>query len=226
MYSINLAKFSITDFVEILKSIDLLPGRRILLTEIEALKAAVDRLNINNLADLQILLKRKADYPKLAFELGISEDYLIVLNREISSYVSKPLKIDDINFFTSQEIVVLTNLSIKTTKDLYLKALNQSDRKLLSQQSKISIEKICEASGICDLLRVNGIGPSFARALTQIGIRSVSDYLNSQSTDILVKFESYVKTASDLKSKLGLKDIEYCKRFCRKLEIEMEISGI
>ena len=84
MYSLDLNKVSIEDFVEILKSIDLLPGRKILLTKIDELSSRLSEKNVHTLFELQRMLKRKSDYPKISSELNLSEEYLTVLNREVN----------------------------------------------------------------------------------------------------------------------------------------------
>ena len=58
MYLIDLQKISLDEFSGILKSVDLLPGRRILLNDLDQVIDRFKLQGINNLSDLQTLLKR------------------------------------------------------------------------------------------------------------------------------------------------------------------------
>ena len=91
MYSTDLEKISLEEFQEILSTIELLPGRKILLSGHSSLVESLKRKGIYHLGALQNLLKNKKRYPELSEEFSVSQDYLTVLNREINSYVAKPL---------------------------------------------------------------------------------------------------------------------------------------
>lgn len=222
MYSIDLTKFTLKEFGEILLSIELLPGRRILIDNLDRTLSKLTDLNIVTLSDLQRILKKKTDYASLSKKLSVSEDYLVVLNREINSYESKPLTLDKLEVLTSEEIQSLINIGIKTTKDLYEKCSKLTDRKAIITKTKIDENKLLTALEITDLLRVNGIGPVYALILNEIGIKSINDYLNMKSEEILIKYQSINEQKSNSKAKLGIKDIEYCKRFCKKLDKNIE----
>jgi predicted flap endonuclease-1-like 5' DNA nuclease len=222
MYSIDLTKFTLKEFGEVLHSIELLPGRRILLDNLDQTLPKLIGLNIVTLSDLQRILKKKSDYASLSKKISVSEDYLVVLNREINSYESKPLTLDKIEVLTGEEIQSLIDIGIKTTKDLYEKCSKAADRKTIIMKTKIDETKLSTALEITDLLRVNGIGPIYALILNEIGIKSINDYLNMNAEEILSKYQDLNEQKSYSRAKLGIKDIEYCKRFCRKLDKDIE----
>lgn len=222
MYGIHLNEFTLEEFSEILHSVDLLPGRRMLLDNLDRILFMLKDFNVATLADLQKALKKKSVYPSLAKRLSVSEDYLIVLNREINSYETKPLALDKIALFTEKEIRALTDIGIRTTKDLYEKGSKESGRQIIARTTKIAETRMTTALELTDLLRVNGIGPVFAHILNEIGIKGVADYLSLESDQILRRYQELNEWKSDSKAKLGLKDIEYCKRFCRKLDQDIE----
>lgn len=222
MYSIDLTKFTLKEFGEVLLSIELLPGRRILLDNLDQTLSKLIDINIVTLSDLQRILKKKGDYASLSKKIFVSEEYLVVLNREINSYESKPLTLDKIEVLTGEEIQSLIDIGIKTTKDLYEKCSKGADRKTILTKTKIDEKKLLTALEITDLLRVNGIGPVYALILNEIGIKSITDYLNMKSEEILSKYQNINERKSYSKAKLGIKDIEYCKRFCKKLDKDIE----
>jgi hypothetical protein len=219
MYSINLSKFTLDEFAEILRSIDLLPGRRVLLDNLQETVSALKRTGIKTLSELQSLLKKKSEYPSLTKKLPVDENYLVILSREINSYESKPLPLTKLDIFPPEEIKVLTEIGIKTTKDLYSNSLTPADIKALSEKVSISKTKLKRALELSDLVRVTGVGPVFARMLHESGIKSITDFQKTASDEILNR---YNETKGDLKITLGLKDIEYCKRFCEKLDIDIK----
>ena len=66
MYSVDLTKIKIKDFVKLLKSIDLLPGRKTLLNGLDEIILLFEKNNCVNLADIQKLLKNKNAYEELS----------------------------------------------------------------------------------------------------------------------------------------------------------------
>jgi len=218
LYSIDFNTFSLSDFISLLKSIDLLPGRKILLNGIDSIAKNLNKIGVTDLAQLQKLLKKKADYPKLAKELSTTSEYLVILNREINSYESKPLPLVKINLFSKTELSIFEKHNIKTTKDLFNQISIKSDRLSFSKLTKIDFLKLKNALQHVDLLRVNGIGPIYAKALVEIGIFNKDIYYKTSSEEIVKKYN----LESGTKPKLGLKDVEYCKRFCKKLNSDTE----
>jgi hypothetical protein len=167
---------------------------------------------------LRKLLKNKKHYPDLAKTLLVSMDYLTVLNREVNSYLSKPISLTKLDVFSSAELERLANSAIKTTQDLYEQAATPAYRQEIATRLALPPEKIMHALQLSDLLRINGVGPAYAAILWQIGLHSAADYLCYPSAEILARYQQ----ASLARAKLGLKDIDYCKRFCRKLDSEIE----
>jgi hypothetical protein len=207
-YTIDLAQISLAEFQAMLTSADLLPGRRILLDGLEAFIARLQQNGIGHLAALQKTLKDKKRYPQLAEAWGVGVDYLTVLNREINSYVSRPLSLAELDVFDAAELARLELAGLKTTKDLY--ECGAPD------QLHLPAETLSAALELCDLLRITGVGPAYARALRGSGIRSAADYRDMPSEEILARYQQ-TRVLHGLPN-LGLKDVEYCKRFCKKLQ--------
>ena len=165
MYSIDLRKISLDQFSELITGIELLPGRRGLLDNLDQIFEKIKLHGIKNLSDLQKLLKKKGEYAKLATEFKTTEAYLIVLNREINSYQSKRHDLSKINVFNKSEIEDLKKYEIKTTKDIYQKLQTKASRKNISELTNIVEAKFLIALQFSDLLRITGVGPLFAELL-------------------------------------------------------------
>ncbi|MCX6138637.1 MAG: DUF4332 domain-containing protein [Ignavibacteriales bacterium] len=222
MYSIDMKNFSIDEFSKILHSIDLLPGRKIHLNNLSQIISHLKKQGIQSLLDLQNLLKNKNEYKLLAKQLSVDEEYLAILNREVNSYESKPMNLEKINILTVKELKSLKDLGIRSTKELFEKCVNPRSRKKIIQVSNVNEEKILNALQIADLLRINGVGVVYAQILIEMGIKSINDYSKMKSEDILRKYQKVNHVKSLSKANLGIKDIEYCKRFCKKLDKEIE----
>lgn len=221
MYSVDLSKITVKDFVKLLKSIDLLPGRRILLSGLDDITLLFEKDGIKKLSDIQKLLKNKATYEEISKKYKTTKEYLTVLNREVNSYINKPIKLDEIPIILKQTILKLNKNGISTTKDLYDVYISIENRKKIIEQIDITKTELEEIIGVVDLLRVNGIGPVYAIVLNKIGIKSVKMYLETDSNIILEKFQKENKGNKYTKTDLGIKDVEYCKRFCKYLDQEI-----
>ena len=89
------------------------------------------------------------------------------------------------------------------------------------EKTGISINEMDQLLSLTDLLRINGVGPAYAMILFNIGIKSVKDYFETDSKEILEKFQNENKGNKYTKANLGIKDVEYCKRFCKYLDQEI-----
>lgn len=222
MYSIDLSKISLDDFKNIILSIDLLPGRRVLL---ENLPRVIEHLQGQEILDLEALRKRlqsKKNYHNLAETICVSVEYLTVLNREINSYVSKPISLAELGVFSDDELERLGQAGIKSTKDFYEQSLTPLARSQMEIRLLIPAQRILQSLWLADLLRINGVGPVYAKILVEIGIHSVEDYLRQDSGEILENYRNFGAGSQTTRASLGLKDVEYCKRFCRLLTTDIE----
>jgi Trp operon repressor len=221
MYSTNLERISLDEFQEILSTVELLPSRKFLLNGLSNLVETLKQKGIEHVAALQKLLKNKKLYPKLAEELGISLEYLTVLSREINSYESKPIPLSKLEVFSDTELKQLEKDELKSTKDLYERGLTPSERRALSNRLSIPQERIEMALELSDLLRITGVGPVYAKILREMGINNVSSLVKVDSQIAVEGYKRINEEKGYSKVNLGIKDIEYVKRFCKKLDLDI-----
>lgn len=220
MYSIDLTQISLDEFAELLLNTDLTPGRRILLNDLGGVMSRLRQAGIADIAGLQKLLKNKKQYPALAAQFQVDADYLTVLNREVNSYAAKSVPLNKWDVFSASELAQLATEGIKTSQDLYEACLTPSTRQALAECLHIPPGKLRAALELSDLVRINGVGPVYAQILREIGIHRTGDYQATASEEILAR---YLTLATEKGyPKIRLKDVEYCKRFCRKLDGDIE----
>lgn len=125
------------------------------------------------------------------------EDYLIILKREIGSLEQKPIPISSFTDINVTLISKLNDAGIKTSKDYFESNKPESD------------ELFC----LCNLVRINGVGPIAAKAFYDAGYKSVSDVACADATSMLEKVSNVNKIKQYYKANLGLKDMQFCIDF-------------
>jgi hypothetical protein len=89
--------------------------------------------------------------------------------------------------FTGAETKALSAEGIKTTKKLLERAAKAAPRRKLASASGISFGRLTELAALCDLLRVEGVGPSIARLLQASGVRHSGALRHQKAPGLLKK---------------------------------------
>jgi hypothetical protein len=221
-YFVDANKFPIDTFRKILKTKDILPGRIVLKDNLDERFDVLKTKGIRSLSDLLDTLKTKPKVDKFSKDTGLSVDYLTILRREANSYVSVPIRLNDLPFIGTDIIKKLELNGIKDSSQLVDSAAKYSDRVNLANKYKLAPDELLELVQLCDLVRITGVGPVFAKIIFDSGIKSVKEFLSFDPADL---FERLTKTNHDkglTKVKFSVKDIEYCIELGRFLPIEIE----
>lgn len=222
MYSINLNKITLDEFKNILLTAYLLPSQKLILNNLEQNIERLKNKGLSNLQDLHNLLKKKKNYSTIAENMKIDEDYLVILNRMVNSFIVKELPLAKIKIFSDQELTLLADKGITNTRHYYEAYMNAKYTTKAATIKNIPPEKMKYALHIIDLLRINGVGVDYAKILYEIGIKSVSDYNKTSSEIILQSFQELNKKKKLSKATLGITDIDYCRRFSEKLDCDLD----
>ena len=222
MYSTDLTAISLDAFEQTILTIDLLSSRKVLAEGISELVPELKRMGINTLEDLRGLLRDKKRYSELAVGLSVDEKYLTVLNREVNSYVSKPVPLAQLKVFTEPELERLHVARVRSTKALYERCTLPSDRQEIAVELDLDDERLEQALELSDLVRINGVGPAFAHFLSDVGIRSPSDFNSTAPLEILERYRQSVGDGVASGPELRLEDLEYCRRFSLRLGNDIE----
>lgn len=152
----------------------------------------------------------------------MSIDYLTILRREANSYVSVPVKLIDLPFVEIDLINKLDSKGIKDSKQLFDNAAIKKDRELLANRFKLPIDKLTELVQLCDLVRITGVGPVFARIIYDSNIHTVKEFLSIDSSDLYARLIITNDTKGLTKAKFTIKDIEYCIELGKDLPLVIE----
>lgn len=222
MYSTDLTSIDLDTFEETLLTIDLLPSRRILAEEISQVVPKLKKMGITDLERLRVLLGDKEGHAELAADLHVEVKYLTVLNREVNSYVSKTVSLSQLGVLEDEELERLRRSRIRSTKDLYERCSRVSDRRTIAGEHNLSGERLGRALELSDLVRINGVGPVFARFLNGLGERSPGDFNSADPCEILERHREAVDEGGPPGPELRLGDLEYCRRFSLHLDNDIE----
>lgn len=209
-YSIDLASISLSEFAKTLLTVELLPSRRVLADHIETIVPLLADRGIDDLAALKKLLADEGGNADLADELGVDIGYLKLLNREVNSYVSKPVPLAKLDSLSDDELAALKAVGIKSTKDLYAHSSSRADRVAVASETGIALERLDRALRLANLVRINGVGPAFARFVLEAGIAGPQDFLGQDLERMLADYEAHV---GDNAPKLRIEELEYVQRY-------------
>jgi len=169
-YHIDFNDFSLNDYVEYLSLTKLPPSRRILQENTILNFRLLQKVGINTLAET---LKAFNTKDKMKAFTDLSEEYLIILCRDIRSLQPKPVRLIDIPGLNQISLRKLESLGIKNTKAIFPYILDPASREMLHQESDIPSDEILEFAKLTDIARIKWVGALFARMLVDIGCDSV-----------------------------------------------------
>ena len=219
LYGINLEQFSLEQFRRMLETKDIAPSRKILLEEMDERFATLGSMGIENLAELEAALRSKAKQEAFARESGLSLDYLVILRREVNSYVSKPFNLNKIPGVNPEHVEKLATVGVKHTKHLFERAMSPADRAELAEEVGVPGDALLELVKLSDLARIVGVGPVAVRLLYDVGVDTPETFLAHSVDDLLEKVRVVKEGAS-----LTAKDIEYCLETARHLPKAIEYA--
>ena len=222
-YFVDTDKFAIDKFKNILWTKEILPGRIILKEKLEERFELLKSKNIKTLSDILEMLKTKQKIDKFSKKTELSVEYLTILRREANSYVSVPVKLIDFPIIETDIISKLESQGIKDSKQLFEIAAKLKDRQKLSEKFKLQLDKLTELVSLCDLVRITGVGPVFARIIYDSEIFTVKNFLSYDSVDLLERLTITNGEKGLTKAKFSLKDIEYCLELGTDLPLVVEL---
>ena len=200
-YQLDVARLSVQEYRELLTKQNLLPGRRVLWQDIHQNFALLEGRGIRTLAQLKKALSTPAKVAALAAASGIPQEYLVVLKRELGSLEQKPVPLASFPGVDPTLIAELHGAGLKTSKDYFEYGQAKSE------------ELLC----LCDLVRINGVGPAAAKAFYEAGYRSVADVAAAEAAAMLQRVTAANEGQRYYKAKLGEKDMQFCVDFAALL---------
>lgn len=220
-YYIDLVLISIDDYQSKLESADLLPSRVILKDRLEERFSYFKSIGIKNVLELQKMLKQKGKLKELSKVDCFSEDYLVILLREINSIQPKPNKISEFIGISPETVSKLEKIGIKDTVKFFDKVLTPESRKKLAAETNISGVEVLELTKLTDLSRIKWVGATFARMFFYVGIDSVEKASKADYVELHQKIIHINKENNFYKGQIGLHDMKLFVDAAKEVAIEI-----
>ena len=193
-YGLNLTNISLAEYRSLLARQNLLPGRRILLDDLERNFSALSAQGIETLEQLRQRISTPQKIDALSSASGITQEYLIILRRELGILEQSPVPLSVFPGVDERLVSALAERGIRTSKDFWERGGAES----------------AELCSLCDLVRVSGVGALAARAFYEAGYRSVSAVAEASAPDMLAHVSAVNAEKGYYKAKLGEKDMQFC----------------
>jgi hypothetical protein len=173
-YYINLDEYRLDMLKYDLQNRYLTPSRASLRERIPEKFALIEAQGITNLGQLIDALKTRKKLEVFSALSGLPVDYLVLLRREVNSYLPKPFDLKKVPEVDPQSLAKLESLGIKNTSQMFQRGRTRAGRAELEDQSGLSKAAVLEMVRLSDLARIWGVGPIFARILLEAGYDSVA----------------------------------------------------
>jgi Domain of unknown function (DUF4332) len=222
-YFLNASEFPIQKFKHIIQNKDLLPARLALRVNIDNYFDRLISNGIVSLGDLSETLKSKSRLIKFANKTGFDLDYLTLLRREANSYLPLPVKLSEFSVMDLKTAFQLDLMCIINSKQFFEKAHNKSERQILAEEYRLNYEGLTELVKLCDLVRITGVGPVFAKLILDSGFHSVGEFISTDAAIIIEKLLETNKVKQYTRVKFTQNDIDYCIEYGKLLPILLEI---
>lgn len=221
-YHIDLSTITIDQYKEQLKTEYLPPSRMILKEQLQERFNFFKSIEIQNVKQLLLMLKKKDNWAKLLASEYFSENYLTILLRELNSNLPKPNKLKDFAGISDETIAKLENIGIRNTEQLYEKILNKTQRQQLAQATGIDETEIIKLAKLTDLSRIKWVGATFARILYNLGIDTVEKAAHSNPEELHLKINTYNKEMKIYRGQIGLNDVRILINAAKATNCEIE----
>lgn len=207
-YYPDLKNFDLAKLKDQLKTTRLLPSQQILRDKIDERFTCIEKNGIENLEQLQNVLKTKSAVQLFAMKTGIPVDYLTVLRREVNMYQPKPINLKDFPGFDPDVIEKLQQIGIKNTEQLFPHVLTPQDRNEFAKQHRIDDDVILELTKLTDVARTKWVGPKFARLLIQSKYDTLEKVANSDHEKLYHALVRTNEMTGIYKGKFGKDDMK------------------
>lgn len=147
---------------------------------------------------------------KFAAQSGLPEDYVLILRREVYSYLPKPVNLDKFPGIKKEPIDKLNNIGIKNTLHLFNRVKTPDDRNEVASETGLSNDEIMRLTKFCDLSRVKWMGPIFARLFLESKADTVEKLSESNPEILYEKLVEINNSKGYTKAKFVENDVRLC----------------
>lgn len=217
MYEVDLQQITLLEFQALLSRQNLMAARRVLKNGIDTKFAALSAAGLNDVSELAANLQTEAQTEALAERSGVAADYLGLLKREIANLTPRQVLLSDFPYLSQDAVIVLAENRIKNPKDFYLASAGCRDGQRVCRSLGIPDAVAAELCGLCDLIRVNGLGPVFARILYEAGFTGVASLAGTAPEEVYRRTRELNEIHCYTRVLPRLEEISYCVDFAKLL---------
>lgn len=207
-YSHNLSNISLKAFKEILKNNYLIPSMRPLLLNIDEQFSLLSQQKITTVEEFYKESKTKKKAEQLLVKSGMDIDYMTLLKRLVSSYISKPRKLSDYPDIDNELVERLEGLGIKTSKTLY-EYLEASSHDEIKGELGVEEETLKKLWSLMAVTRLRYVSPLFATVLVRSGYDSIEKIAEAKSSDLHQAIVTTNKKEHIYKGNVGDSDAQF-----------------
>jgi hypothetical protein len=221
-YYIDLSSISLDDYKAKLQVAGMIPSRMILKENLDERFNYFKSIGIKNVQELLQTLKKKDKLAELSKVNCLSNDYLVILLRELNSIHPKPNKLKDFIGISPEVVSKLEKMGIKDTAKLFDKVLTRKSRKELAATSGINDSELLELTKLTDLSRIKWAGTTFARMLYEIGTDTAEKASKADYMELHKEINRINKERNYFKGQIGLNDIKLFVEAAKDVSLEIE----
>lgn len=155
-----------------LQSTDLIPSQEPLLDGIAERFALLAGTGITSVSDLQAALRDRGSISSVADASGVDAEYLVLLRRAVRGFYPKAKPLRAFDWVDRDVITALEEVGVKNSRQLHQAA--DTGLTELAEQAGISVAELSALVALADLVRVQWVGPTFARTLLAAGYSSTA----------------------------------------------------
>ena len=211
-YYVDLSAITLKQYAERLKNTVLLPSQRILKEDIDRRFAVIADRGIQNIRQLQETLKTKGNVAAFAKATSLPEPYLIVLRRELCSYISQVRKVADFPSIGDDLKFRLAALSVHTMETLYDRVLTPEGRAALGGELSAQGEEMLMLTKLADVSRLRYVNPAFATLLAHSAYDTAAKIKGADPRALHQELLAVNEKNSFFKGCINPKDMEFLAR--------------
>jgi hypothetical protein len=153
-------------------------------------------------------LKYKKNAIQFGDKLDIPEEYILILRRELNSYLPTPNSIYDFIVIPEDVKEKLIKEGINNTYELFEHIKTEKNRQKFQETQNISDENIALLKSLTDISRIRWVNHTFACILYDLGYDSLIKVQNADYNQLHEEVNKYNDEKGIYKGKIGLHDMK------------------
>ncbi len=196
---------TLAELAERLRTTDLVPSQRPLLERTDERLAELAVAGVASVADLRARLEYMSSVPAVATVSGVDEDYLVLLRRAVRGFYPRPRPLRAFDWIGPESMAALASVGITDSEQLRL--ATRSGPVALAERSGVAVATIAELAELTDLVRVQWVNPSLARALVAAGYPSASALAAADPTELALALAAANERRRFFDATIGERDL-------------------